>query len=88
MLSDATSPPPRPPLILLVPALQGRYSYVGAQPALEVVARGTAPVSVLHHSRGERRQVEGSDPLAVVQEISATWRPVMREDMPEGFCGE
>ena len=61
---------------------------MGAQPALEVVARGTAPVSVLHHSRGERRQVEGSDPLAVVQEISATWRPVMREDMPEGFCGE
>ncbi|CAI5512141.1 unnamed protein product, partial [Closterium sp. Naga37s-1] len=44
-------------------ARSGRYSYVGAQPALEVVARGVGPVSVVNHDLGKRETMEGKDPL-------------------------
>ncbi|CAI5526345.1 unnamed protein product [Closterium sp. Naga37s-1] len=68
-------------------ARSGRYSYVGAQPALEVVARGVGPVSVVNHDLGKRETIEGKDPLQVVQDLSATWKPAASESLPNSFCG-
>ncbi|CAI7817516.1 unnamed protein product [Closterium sp. NIES-54] len=65
-------------------ARSGRYSYVGAQPALEVVARGVGPVSVMNHDLGKRETMEGKDPL---QDLSATWKPAASESLPNSFCG-
>ena len=44
--------------------LQGRYSFVGAQPALEVVAKGQS-VTVLDHVHGARSVREEADPMQV-----------------------
>ncbi|CAI5482283.1 unnamed protein product [Closterium sp. Yama58-4] len=68
-------------------ARSGRYSYVGAQPALEVVARGVGPVSVVNHDKGKRETIEGKDPLQVVQDLSATWKPAASDSLPNSFCG-
>ncbi|CAI5522082.1 unnamed protein product [Closterium sp. Naga37s-1] len=68
-------------------ARSGRYSYVGAQPALEVVARGVGPVSVVNHDLGKRETIEGKDPLQVVQDLSATWKPAACDSLPNSFCG-
>ena len=46
--------PPRPPLSRRpAPAGQGRYSFVGARPSIEVVAKGNS-VTVLDHEKGKR----------------------------------
>lgn len=42
----------------------GRYSFLGAMPALEVVAKGNK-VTVLDHTHGTRRVSEVPDPLQV-----------------------
>ncbi len=41
---------------------QGRYSFVGAQPALEVVARGRS-VTVIDHATRQRTTSEEADPM-------------------------
>lgn len=41
---------------------QGRYSFVGAAPALEVVSRGQQ-VHVMDHRRGTRETMEVADPM-------------------------
>ena len=43
---------------------QGRYSFVGAQPALEVVARGNS-VTIIDHATKQRTTTEEDDPMAV-----------------------
>ena len=48
---------------------QGRYSILGARPAVEVVAKEHS-VTVERHRTGEREVVEAEDPLEVVREIS------------------
>ena len=47
-----------------VPPVQGRYSFVGATPALEVVARGQQ-VHVMDHRRGTRDSQTVADPMQV-----------------------
>lgn len=43
-------------------AVQGRYSFVGAQPALEVIARGHS-VTVIDHATRQRTTSEEADPM-------------------------
>ncbi|MFG0328375.1 MAG: anthranilate synthase component I [Phycisphaerales bacterium] len=65
---------------------QGRFSFVGAQPALEVVARRDA-VEVIDHegdSSGERRE---GDPLAFVRRLVTERAAVCPEGLPAGFSG-
>ena len=66
--------------------LQGRYSFVGARPALEVIAREDQ-VTVVDHMAGTRTVSREADPLAVPQRLGAQWRPVTPEDMPPVFTG-
>ena len=60
----------------------GRYSYVGAQPDMEVIAHGHR-VTVLDHLRGERTESEEADPLGVPARLTpSTGAPPI-----DTFCG-
>lgn len=54
--------------IVCVCVLQGRYSFVGARPALEVLAK-EQEVTVIDHMAGTRTVTTEADPLAVPQRI-------------------
>jgi len=66
--------------------LQGRYSFVGAQPALEIMASGNS-VTLLNHETQERGVSQEEDPLEMVVAISRKWRPVPTEGLPRVFTG-
>lgn len=53
-----------PPATIWISCLQGRFSFVGAQPALEVVAKGQT-VTVLDHAHGTRSVQHEADPMQV-----------------------
>lgn len=68
----------------------GRWSFVGARPALELVARGHS-VTVIDHTKGTREMIRSSpssssgsdadsapllDPLGAAEAMASTWRPV------------
>ena len=66
--------------------MQGRYSFIGAQPALEVLAdEGT--VTILDHESQERTISNEQDPLDTVIAISRQWNPVPIEGLPKVFTG-
>ncbi|GMH40188.1 hypothetical protein BSKO_08092 [Bryopsis sp. KO-2023] len=65
---------------------QGRYSFVGAQPSLEIVATGNRVV-VLDHMKGTRTVAEEDDPMEVPVRLSANWRPVPVDFLPAVFTG-
>ncbi|KAL6776027.1 ANS1 [Auxenochlorella protothecoides x Auxenochlorella symbiontica] len=65
---------------------QGRYSFVGAHPSLEIVAHANA-VTVLDNEAGTTRSFEAPDPLQVAQDMSAPWSPVIPEGLPPVFTG-
>jgi len=68
-------------------AAVGRYSFVGAQPALEVMATGSS-VTVVDHRRGGLTTTNERDPLGVPAQIGRSWRAV-RPEAPglPGFLG-
>eukprot|EP00850_Spirogloea_muscicola_P022860 SM000315S11897 [mRNA] locus=s315:22583:26558:+ [translate_table: standard] len=68
------------------PVRQGRYSIVGAQPAMEVVAKEEW-ATVLDHRRGERSEVLTADPLGIVAGIATAWAPAPVPGLPKAFCG-
>ncbi|KDD76255.1 hypothetical protein H632_c297p2, partial [Helicosporidium sp. ATCC 50920] len=63
---------------------QGRWSYVGAQPRREVLARGQK-VTYLDHGVLQRTHAELADPLAALAAESARWRPVRARGLPPGI---
>lgn len=66
---------------------QGRYSFVGAHPVLEIVAHGR-DVAVLDHTRGRRdTMADVADPLQIPIDISAKWKAVPAEGLPAVFTG-
>ncbi|GAB4815921.1 hypothetical protein N2152v2_002967 [Parachlorella kessleri] len=65
---------------------QGRYSFVGAAPAVEIVAKGGSVV-LMDHKRGTRRSMTVDDPMQVPVDYSATWRPAPAEGLPAVFTG-
>lgn len=50
----------------------GRHSFLGAQPALEVLAREDM-VTITNHRTGERQQRAEANPLAVPKSLTADW---------------
>jgi anthranilate synthase component 1 len=52
----------------------GRHSILGARPALEVTARGFR-TTVVDHRRQTRRAIECADPVALLRELAAPYRP-------------
>ncbi|KAH6769116.1 anthranilate synthase alpha subunit 1 [Perilla frutescens var. frutescens] len=64
----------------------GRYSVVGAQPAVEVLAKENK-VTILDHGSGKIIEKLVEDPMTIPRSISESWRPQLIEDLPESFCG-
>jgi len=64
----------------------GRYSFLGAMPALEVIAKGNK-VTVLDHLHGARTVTNEPDPMEVVVQLSRNWQPAKVDGMPDVFTG-
>ncbi|KAL3650248.1 ASTRA complex subunit [Castilleja foliolosa] len=64
----------------------GRYSVVGAQPAMEVVAKENK-VTILDHDLGTRVEKIVDNPMTIPRSISEGWRPQLIQDLPEALCG-
>lgn len=64
----------------------GRYSVVGAQPVMEVVAKENN-VTIVDHVKGCVTEKVVDDPMAIPRSISESWRPQLIDDLPDAFCG-
>ncbi|XP_021279323.1 anthranilate synthase alpha subunit 2, chloroplastic-like isoform X2 [Herrania umbratica] len=64
----------------------GRYSVVGAQPSIEIVAKENM-VTILNHEEGCRTEEIVEDPMTVPRRIMEGWEPQRIDELPEGFCG-
>uniref|UniRef100_A0A224XFY4 anthranilate synthase n=1 Tax=Hypericum tomentosum TaxID=1137039 RepID=A0A224XFY4_9ROSI len=64
----------------------GRYSVIGAQPSIEIVAKENM-VTILDHHEGKRIEEIQDDPMEVPRRIMDAWTPYIDEDLPECFCG-
>ncbi|KAK7387015.1 hypothetical protein VNO78_27467 [Psophocarpus tetragonolobus] len=64
----------------------GRYSVVGAQPSMEVVARENK-VTIIDHESGNLTKKTVDDPMVIPREISESWKPSLINELPDAFCG-
>lgn len=64
----------------------GRYSVVGAHPAIEIVAKENK-VTIMDHEEGRLTEEFVDDPMAVPRRISEKWKPHLIDELPEAFCG-
>ncbi|XP_022891679.1 anthranilate synthase alpha subunit 1, chloroplastic-like [Olea europaea var. sylvestris] len=64
----------------------GRYSVVGAQPTMEIVAKENE-VTLLDHESGKMTEWVVEDPLTIPRSISKDWKPQLIEELPDAFCG-
>ena len=65
---------------------QGRYSFLGAQPDLEITARGNM-VLITDHVTGETVQKEVADPLSVPRSFTRDMTLLRSESTPATFIG-
>ncbi len=63
-----------------------RYSYLGAQPIAEVIARGHDVAYRDHRDPSKSKNFHGDDPLLEMDRITSKWRPVDVPGLPE-FTG-
>lgn len=69
---------------------QGRYSFVGAQPSLEVVAKGQSVQTIRQQPGGVAPIIttqDLEDPLQEPQQLSSGWKPVIDPSLPPVFTG-
>ncbi|GLT89167.1 hypothetical protein SLE2022_071630 [Rubroshorea leprosula] len=64
----------------------GRYSVVGAQPSVEIVAKENK-VIVMDHEEGSLTEEFVEDPMMVPRKISDSWKPQLIDELPDAFCG-
>ncbi|KAG9158218.1 hypothetical protein Leryth_000353 [Lithospermum erythrorhizon] len=64
----------------------GRFSVIGAQPTMEIVAKENM-VTVVDHHEGRRTEQFVEDPMAVPRQIMEQWKPQGIDELPEAFCG-
>ncbi|KAG6528884.1 hypothetical protein ZIOFF_011076 [Zingiber officinale] len=65
---------------------QGRYSVVGAQPAMEIVAKEYS-VSIMDHEEGHMTEEIVEDPMLIPRKIMESWSPQLITELPDVFCG-
>ncbi|KAK2967048.1 hypothetical protein RJ640_015268 [Escallonia rubra] len=65
---------------------KGRYSVIGAQPTMEIVAKENL-VTVMDHQKGQRTEEFVEDPMVVPRRLMENWKPQGIDDLPEAFCG-
>lgn len=66
--------------------IQGRYSVVGAQPVMEVIAKDNN-VTIMDHEKGSLVEEVVDDPMEIPRKISEDWKPQIIDELPEAFCG-
>ncbi|KAL2508299.1 Anthranilate synthase alpha subunit 2 [Forsythia ovata] len=64
----------------------GRYSVIGAQPTMEIVAKENM-VTLLDHHEGQRTEMFAEDPMVIPRRIMEKWKPQRIDELPEAFCG-
>ncbi|CAH9057608.1 unnamed protein product [Cuscuta epithymum] len=64
----------------------GRYSVVGAKPAMEIVAKENK-VTIRDHDDGKLTEMVVEDPMTVARSISEEWKPQSIANLPDAFCG-
>lgn len=64
----------------------GRYSVVGAQPSMEIVAKENV-VTVMDHHEGKKTEEFVEDPMSVPRKIMEEWKPQLIDELPDVFCG-
>ncbi|KAL6200389.1 hypothetical protein ACLB2K_030171 [Fragaria x ananassa] len=60
----------------------GRYSIVGAQPAMEIVAKENKVPALDHEGGCSLDQFVEQDPMAVPKRISENWSPQLIDELP------
>ncbi|KAI4306809.1 hypothetical protein L6164_030054 [Bauhinia variegata] len=64
----------------------GRYSIVGSQPTMEVVAKENK-VTIMDHEFGTLTEEIVDDPMLIPRKISAGWKAHLVDELPDTFCG-
>nr|GMD73412.1 anthranilate synthase alpha subunit 2, chloroplastic-like isoform X1 [Ipomoea batatas] len=64
----------------------GRYSVIGAQPAMEIVAKENS-VTIMDHREGKRTETFEEDPMVIPRRIMDKWKPQRLDELPEAFTG-
>lgn len=64
----------------------GRYSMVGAQPAMEIIAKGGL-ITILNREEDSKVERLVEDPMSVPSEITSKWKTIPTEGLPDVFCG-
>ncbi|KAJ8747848.1 hypothetical protein K2173_013062 [Erythroxylum novogranatense] len=64
----------------------GRYSIIGAQPSIEIVAKENM-VTILDHQQGSRTEKIVEDPMVVPKRIMDRWKPQLVDELLDVFCG-
>ncbi|XP_071686521.1 anthranilate synthase alpha subunit 1, chloroplastic-like [Rutidosis leptorrhynchoides] len=64
----------------------GRYSVVGSDPTIEVIAK-EKNVTIVDHEKGSLTQKVVDDPLEIPKSLSDGWKPQLLEGLPDTFCG-
>ncbi|CAO2840824.1 unnamed protein product [Amaranthus hypochondriacus] len=64
----------------------GRYSIVGANPAMEIIAKEHV-VTVINHREGWRTEEFSEDPMVIPRTITEKWSPQFIDELPQVFCG-
>jgi anthranilate synthase component 1 len=65
---------------------QGRYSFVGSKPKMEVLGAGSK-VTVMNHAKESREVLSVSDPLSVPERLSENWQIGDTGELPDVFSG-
>lgn len=60
---------------------------VGAQPAIEIVAKEDK-VSLMDHEAGTLIEEIVEDAMVVPRRISEAWKPQLIDGLPDAFCGK
>nr|AFL91701.1 anthranilate synthase alpha-subunit 2 [Mitragyna speciosa] len=64
----------------------GRYSVIGAQPTMEIIAKENM-VTIMDHHQGRRVEQFEEDPMLIPRRIMEKWKPQRIEELPAAFCG-
>lgn len=64
----------------------GRYSVVGSQPTMEIVAKDNK-VTIMDHEEGRLTEKVVDDPMEIPKSISEGWKPQLLDELPDAFCG-
>ncbi|PWA90158.1 anthranilate synthase [Artemisia annua] len=64
----------------------GRYSVVGSEPTIEIIAKENS-VTIVDHEKGSLIEKVVDDPLEIPKSLSEGWKPQLLDDLPDTFCG-